>query len=73
MKLTVVCQKCARVISAVEKDSISQGDIDMYVSNSVCDMDGPFPAQMGQDDDGNPIVLVPAVENDQIVAVKTQE
>ena len=73
MKLTIVCQACGRTLSMVEKDSISQDDVNMYVSGSSCATDGPFPAQMGLDENGDPIIVVPAVENNQIISVKTQE
>lgn len=71
MKLTVVCKKCGRVISIVEKDDIQDADIQLYTSTSSCEDDGPFPAVTGVDDNGDPIVITPAVDN-EIVAVKTQ-
>jgi len=71
MKLTVVCRKCGKILSMIEKDQIDDADMDLYESTSSCSIDGPFPAVMGVDDNGDPIELTPAVDND-IVAVKTE-
>lgn len=70
MKITVSCMTCGKIIAVAEKDDVSQADLDMYVVQSACDTDGPFPPVMGVDDNGDPIVLVPAVAN-TIVATKT--
>lgn len=66
MKLTVSCQICGRVISAVEKPEVSQDDITSYVNNSSCQMDGPF---QEYDDQGNALPM----DFSNIVATKTLE
>lgn len=37
MKLTVTCQSCGKLLSVVEKDQISQEDIEQYRTSSYCD------------------------------------
>jgi hypothetical protein len=64
MKLTVSCQICGRTISVVEKCDISQDDMNSYVANSSCQVDGPF---QQYDEDGNPLPL----DTSNIVATKT--
>lgn len=71
MKITVSCKTCGKILSIAEKDQVSDADLDMYMANSRCDQDGPFPPVMGADDEGNPIELSPAVEN-TIIATKTE-
>jgi hypothetical protein len=64
MKLSITCQTCGRTISIIEKDSISQDDIDNYSTSSSCEVDGPF---QQYDDDGNPLPM----DYSNIVATKT--
>jgi len=71
MKITVSCQKCGRILAIAEKDVVTQDDLDMYMASCSCQFDGPFPAVMGLDDQGDPIVVTPAVEN-TIIAVMTK-
>lgn len=37
MKLTVTCQLCGKILSVIQKDQITNEDIDMYKSSSFCD------------------------------------
>lgn len=64
MKLTVSCQICGTILSMVEKDTVSQDDINSYIANSSCSMDGPF---QQYDDQGNALPL----DTSNIAAVKT--
>ena len=37
MKLTITCQICGKILTKVEKDQISDDDIQMYESACSCD------------------------------------
>lgn len=37
MKLTVTCQTCGKILSEIEKDSITDEDLAMYENNASCD------------------------------------
>jgi hypothetical protein len=71
MKITVSCQKCGRVLAVAEKDVVTQDDLNMYMASCSCQFDGPFPAVMGPDDEGNYVELEPAISN-TIIAVMTE-
>lgn len=64
MKLRVSCQICGRILSQVEKDEISQSDMNDYIANSSCEMDGPFKEY---DEEGVQLPL----DTSNIVATKT--
>lgn len=64
MKLTATCKICGRTIAVMEKDSISQDDMDLYQQTCSCEVDGPF---QEYDDEGNPLPM----DNSNIVVVKT--
>lgn len=66
MKLTVTCRICGKILSEVEKDSISDIDIDSYEASSSCETDGPF---QEYDEEGLPLPM----DNSNIIAVKTLE
>lgn len=64
MLLTVSCQICGKILCVVDKDSVSQQDINDYTLGSSCSVDGPF---QQYDDQGNPLPL----DTSNIAAVKT--
>lgn len=39
MKLNVICQDCGKTLCSIEKDQISQEDVDLYSNTVVCDND----------------------------------
>ena len=39
MKLQVICQECGEVLCEVEKNDVTQEDIDMYSSSVICEID----------------------------------
>lgn len=66
MKLTITCQICGKILTEIEKDQISDDDVNMYGQASFCDtVQGE-----GLDDDGNPITLYDGQSNIQVT--KTQ-
>lgn len=40
MKLTVTCQECGGILLVVEKDVITDEDIQMYEDSCSCEKDG---------------------------------
>lgn len=39
-EMTVICSVCNKVLIHIEKDDITQEDIDMYESGVICPEDG---------------------------------
>jgi len=77
MKITVVCQKCGKVLSIIEKDVVSDEDLNMYTNFSSCSTDDTYDVEPILDDDGNPILdddgnpITQIIRNSFVVAVKT--
>lgn len=67
MKLTITCQACGKVLATVQKNQVTQDDINMYEASSSCDT----VAGESVDDTGNPITLYDGQAN--IQATMTQE
>lgn len=66
MKLKVTCKICGRTLTSVDKDSVSESDLDEYQKASSCEVDGPIQLF---DDVGDPIPL----DYSNIIVVKTLE
>lgn len=41
MKLLVTCQTCGKTLSIVEKDFVTNEDVELYQATSSCEDDGP--------------------------------
>jgi succinate dehydrogenase flavin-adding protein (antitoxin of CptAB toxin-antitoxin module) len=54
MKIHVVCQTCGKTLSVVEKEQVSQEDLDMYRQMSSCPDDDTFETIV--DEEGNETV-----------------
>lgn len=67
MKLTISCQTCGKVLAAIQKDQVTQDDINMYEAGAFCST----VAGAGVDGDGNPITLYDGSNN--IQASMTQD
>lgn len=65
MKLTITCQICGKILTIIEKDQVSDEDVNLYSQSSSCDtIQGA-----GVDGYGNPITLYDGQAN--IQATKT--
>lgn len=79
MKLTVICQTCGKKLSVVEKDQISQEDINMYTNNSTCPEDDTYEDVPALDENGDPVLdgegnpTMKTIRYSNIVAVKSQD
>lgn len=61
MKLTITCQICGKILSAIDKPQISDDDIAMYKASSFCD------TVQGStvDEDGNDVTVYDGQTNIQ--------
>lgn len=77
MKITVICQKCGTVISVIEKDQVSDEDLNMYKNSSSCSTDDIYNTVPILDDNGDPELdenqnpITQVVRTSFVIAVKT--
>lgn len=64
MVLKIICDTCNEILTIVNKQDVFQSDVDEYITNTICNTDGPSNIKAYVDDvnvDASP-KIIPVVE-----------